>query len=199
MSWSGFHVGGFEVNGVVNLSFSDVLEGSIKDVSIVIAEPKILENKTVVTETKIGTVSMKIPPGIRSGSIIQTEVELEGKKYAVNVQAVLNIPVGFTLLPNGDAVRVLPISYPTSILGGVVEVETLTGKKEKLRIPERIRPGMAISVKEQGLPRSPRDLTRGSLLYSIVVEIPEEVDEETKVILRQLQEKLEQQTIKTTS
>lgn len=188
----------FQVNGEVALSFQEVIEGASKEVPVFVVDSTIVENNKVVQTTKTGTVTIKVPAGISVGSVLQTEVELEGKKHLANIHVNVQIPPGFQVFANGNVVKELPISYPMSILGGIVDVPTLTGKIEKLRIPEHAKPGLLISVKEQGLPRSPRNKTRGQMLYSISVEIPQEVDEETKVILRQLQEKLEQQKNKPT-
>lgn len=193
-----FHKHMFQINGEVVLSFREIIEGASKEIQVTVVDSSFIENQKIVQTTKTGIVIVKIPAGITIGSIFQTEVELEGKKHLVNIHVNVDIPPGFQVLPGGNVVKELPISYPMSILGGVVEVPTLTGKMEKLKIPEHSRPGLLISVKEQGLPKSPRDKTRGQLLYAISVEIPEAVDEETKDILRQLQEKLEQQKNKPT-
>jgi molecular chaperone DnaJ len=91
------------------------------------------------------------------------------------------------------------IPYPTAVLGGVVEVELVDGKKERLKVPENTQSGALLRVKKQGLPMSPKDLTRGDLLFSVVIEVPKQVDEETKKVLRELQEKLEQPSNKQTS
>ena len=184
----------FQVNGVAKFSFLEAIEGTTKDIPITVAEVLFLENKTAVKVNKTGKITLTFSPGFWNGTILETETELEGKKHKVNIQVVLDVPPDCSVLSNGDVMKELTITYPQSILGGVVEVETLVGKKEKLRIPEGTKPGMMISVKEQGLPRSPRDTTRGQLIFSIAVAIPETVDEETKTILRRLQEKLEQQT-----
>lgn len=80
-----------------------------------------------------------------------------------------------------------------------MEVELVDGKKEKLKVPENTQSGALLRVKEQGLPKSPKDLTRGDLLFSVTIEVPKQVDEETKKVLRELQDKLEQPSNKQTS
>ncbi len=193
-----FHKNMFQVNGEVVLSFQEIIEGASKEVQVTVVDSSFLEHQKIVQTTKTSVVTVKIPAGISIGSILQTEIDLDGKKHLVNIHVNVDIPPGFQVFPGGNVVKELYISYPMSILGGVVEVPTLTGKVEKLKIPEHARPGLLISVKEQGLPRSPRDKTRGQLLYAINIEIPEAIDEETKDILRQLQKKLEQQQGKPT-
>jgi DnaJ-class molecular chaperone len=188
----------FQVNGVVNLSIVEAIEGSRKEVSVVVVETSFAENNKVIQTKKTGTITQSFPPGLWSG-IVHLDADMDGKKYVLNIQVNLEVPEGTTILPGGDVVQELSITYPQSILGGVVDTTNLLGKPEKLRIPENTRPGSLISVKGQGLPRSPRNLERGNLLFSVAVSIPDTVDEETKVILEQLQKKLEQQTVKPTS
>lgn len=187
----------FQINGMVTLSFLEAIEGSRKEIPVMVVETAISENKKIVQIRKTGTIVQSLPPGLWNG-IVQVEAEFEGKRHLLNIQVGLDVPEGMAVLPGGDVVRELTITYPQSILGGVVEVTNLSGKPENLRVPPNTRPGVLISVKNQGLPRSPRDLDRGNLLFSVTVGIPDAVDEETKVILEQLQKKLEQQTVKPT-
>lgn len=192
-----FRTGGFQVNGYVSLTFLEALEGAVKTVDLTVPEATIVGKRMMIKNNSFST-SLRIPPGFSNGMIIQTSVMSNGKPMHVAIQVILQTPVGFDLLPDGNVVQNLSITYPQAILGGVVEVSTLTGKKEKLKIPEGSGSGTTIAVKDQGLPRSPKDLSRGQLLFLISVEIPEFVDEETKDILRELQKKLEQQAGKTT-
>jgi len=188
----------FQVNGVVNISFVEAIEGSKKEIPVVVVERGFTENKKVIQTKKTGTIVQSFPPGLWNG-IVQLEADMNGEKHLLNIQVNLEVPEGTAILPGGDVIQELSITYPQSILGGVVDTTNLLGKPERLRIPENTRPGSLISVKGQGLPKSPRDLERGNLLFSVAVSIPDTVDEETKVILEQLQKKLEQQAVKPTS
>lgn len=185
----------FQINGLVTLSLQEAIEGCQKVVPVTMVEIKLNEEKKIVQTKKTGTITQHFPPGLWNG-ILQVEAELDGKKHLLNIQINLDIPSGMSISPNGDVIQQLVITYPQSILGGVVEVKNLYGKPEKLRIPEHTMPGMILSVKNHGLPQSPQKTERGSLLFSVVVDIPESVDDETKNILEQLQKKLEQQNLK---
>jgi DnaJ-class molecular chaperone len=130
---------------------------------------------------------------------VRVEAELLGKKQNLNIELNLDVPDGYSVLPNGDVVQNLVITYPQSILGGVVNVKNLFGEPERLSIPEHTNPGALICVKNQGFTKSPKTSERTNLLYSVSVDIPDSVDEETRAILEQLQKKLEQQANKPTS
>lgn len=188
----------FQVNGIARLSLSEAIGGASKEIAVSFVEPVFKEDKTIVQTIRNGTITLDFPPGIWNGDLLQVEADLDDKKHLVNIQVFLDVPDGVRVHPDGDVIKELKISYPRSILGGVIDVTTLTGKREKLKIPENTRPGMLISVKNQGLPKPSRKSERGNLLYSIVIEIPETVDEETKAILQQLQDKLEQRATKET-
>jgi curved DNA-binding protein len=181
------------INGTAQLSFSDVINGVTKDIAVNVYDIK-LQNNKIVQFSKSGVVTCKLPPGLTHGNVIQMVVELEGESHPVKIRVVLDNPNNYQFHSNGDVMVELPVSYPTAILGGVIDVPTLLGGKARLRIPENTKPGTIISVKEQGLPRSPRDLSKGSFLYLVSIQMPGQVDEETKSILLQLQKKLEQQT-----
>lgn len=186
------------VNGAVTLTFRDVLEGSTKEIPVVYLEQVIAENNKVVQTKRTGTIKQSLPPGLWRG-LVRVEAELLGKQHNLNIELNLDVPDGYSVLPNGDVVQNLVITYPQSILGGVVNVKNLLGEPEKLSIPEHTNPGALICVKNQGFTKSPKTSERTNLLYSVSVDIPDSVDEETRVILEQLQKKLEQQANKPTS
>jgi len=198
--WSpfqGFHTS--QAHGVISLTLQEVVQGaSNKEVYLVIPEKKV-QGRTVITREHPHKVNLDIPPGFSEGITMMTDVDFKGAKHEVHLQfRVLDHPK-FERLQEGHLLTDVIVPYPTAVLGGAVEVELVDGKKERLKIPENTQPGTMLRIKEQGLPRSPRDLTRGDLLCSVVIDVPKQVDEETKKVLQELQRKLEQQSNKQTS
>lgn len=187
-----------QTNGFVNLSFREVIEGCQKKIPVFFVERSFSEDKKMIEVKKEGVITQSLPPGLWNG-IVHVEADFDGKKELLNIQVGLDVPDGYSVLRGGDVVQELVLSYPQSILGGVVSVKNLFGEPERLSVPANTHPGALICVKGQGLPRAPKNSERGNLLYSVSVDIPEEVDEETKIILEQLQKKLEQQSSKVTS
>lgn len=189
----------FQVNGVVSLTLQEVIQGATnKKVRVVIPERKV-QDRVVITTGHPHEVTLNIPPGFHEGMGMATDVELKGEQHRVHLQFQVQSHPRFERLPNGNLVTDVTIPYPTAVLGGVVEVELVDGKKERLKVPESTQSGALLRVKKQGLPMSHKDLTRGDLLFSVVIEVPKQVDEETKKVLRELQDKLEQPSNKQTS
>jgi curved DNA-binding protein len=195
--FQGIHT--FQVNGVVPLTLQEVVQGATnKKVYLVIPERKV-QGRVIITTEHPHEVTLNIPPGFHEGMGMVTDVEFKGEQHRVHLQFQVQNHPRFERLPNGDLVTDVTIPYPTAVLGGSVEVELVDGKKEKLKVPENTQSGALLRVKEQGLPKSPKDLTRGDLLFSVTIEVPKQVDEETKKVLRELQDKLEQPSNKQTS
>ena len=189
----------FQVNGVVSLTLQEVIQvATNKKVYVVIPERKV-QDRVIITTEHPHEVILNIPPGFCEGIGLATDVEIKGEQRRVRLQFQVQSHPRFERLPNGNLVTDVIIPYPTAVLGGVVEVELVDGKKERLKVPENTQSGALLRVKKQGLPMSPKDLTRGDLLFSVVIEVPKQVDEETKKVLRELQEKLEQPSNKQTS
>lgn len=182
-----------QVNGMARLTVAKVISGSIETIQVKIPQTLYMSGK-VMTRHFEAEVTLNIPPGFQTGMILRTEVEINGTTQLLNIGVEVELPEGFQALSGGNIARHLTISYPQSLLGCTVEVQNLLGEKRTLKVPPYTKPGQLISIKEEGLPQSPRDLTRGALVFGVVVEFPDHVDEETQVLLTQLQSKLEQQT-----
>lgn len=84
----------------------------------------------------------------------------------------------------------LKINYPVLILGGKVEVETIDGGKIRVSIPEYSDVGTHLRIQKKGLKFYGQD-QRGDVVITLGVEIPKELDDDTKAILIDLKEKLE--------
>ncbi|MEJ5171205.1 MAG: DnaJ C-terminal domain-containing protein, partial [Fimbriimonadales bacterium] len=86
----------------------------------------------------------------------------------------------------------LNVSFPTACLGGEVTIEGLDGPL-RLVIPPGTQPGSILSVPGAGLPPL-HGGRRGDLLVEINVEVPRNLNEEQKRIVRQLDEALHGRT-----
>lgn len=195
--FQGFHT--FQVNGVVPLTLQEVVHGAMnKEVFLIIPERNV-QGRTIITTEHPHKVVLNIPPGFSDGMAMMTDIDFKGKKHQVHLRFQVQADPRFERLQEGHLVTDVIVPYPTAVLGGSVEVELVDGKKEKLKIPENTQSGTLLRIKEQGLPRSPRDLTRGDLLFSVTIDVPKQVDEETKKVLLELRDKLEQPFNKQTS
>jgi DnaJ-class molecular chaperone len=185
------------INGVINLTVDKVFNGSKEKVTLNVPE-LLAQGRMMSMRDRQVEVDMNIPPGFHPGMTLRTEIQVNGNQHLVNIGFSMDFPEGFELITNGDVLKDVTISYPLAILGGSIKVETIKNEIEDLVIPKSTVPGAILSIKEKGFPQSPRNPKRGNLLIRISIGIPSQVDEETQAILRDLQDKLEQQDPKST-
>ena len=75
----------------------------------------------------------------------------------------------------------VPISFPDAALGGEVKVPTLTGPAVTLKIPPGTPSGRTFRVRGKGTTR--RDGTKGDLLATVEVVVPDHLDDSAKEAL----------------
>ncbi len=127
-------------------------------------------------------ITIRIPPGVETGSRIRLPGEGEG---------------GVLGGPNGDlhiVIHVLeheifkrheddlycevPIQFAVAALGGTIEVPTLDGEAE-VRIPPGTQNGTLFRLRGQGVPRL-GGRSRGDLLVRVLVEVPTNLNSEQR-------------------
>jgi molecular chaperone DnaJ len=80
------------------------------------------------------------------------------------------------------------VSYPTAVLGGVVEVPTLDGKT-KLRVRPGVKDGTMVRLRGQGVPY-PKSSQRGDLYVVYKIKVPEKVSSKARRLLEELEKEL---------
>ena len=85
----------------------------------------------------------------------------------------------------GDLLLDVPITYPTAVLGGKMEVPTLDGKPATLDIPSGSASGRTLRLRGRGLPGLRGG--RGDLLARIIIWVPPRVSGAEKKSLEELQ------------
>jgi molecular chaperone DnaJ len=86
-----------------------------------------------------------------------------------------------------DIVTEVAVSYLDALLGGEVEVPTMTGKVA-LKVPAGTTLGRNFRMKGKGMPRHGRGATgHGDLVARILISVPGELSDAEKVLLEQLQ------------
>jgi hypothetical protein len=135
-------------------------------------------------------VEFFLPPGHWLGTI---EIAVNGGNESILISPRLILPPNMKIAPPNLFVD-LPLTYMQITLGASVQVKTLEGEVKTLKIPEGTNFGQFIVANGMGLPLNPADLTRrGPLIFQISHRKIENMDEETKEMLRKIQEKFEQQ------
>ncbi len=162
-------------------------------------EGKIIKNpcshchgEGVVRDEEI--VSIHIPAGVMDGM----QLTVSGKGNAAPHDGINgDLLVLIEEAPHAELIRDeqhliynLLLSVPTAILGGQVEVPTLTGKV-KVKIEPGTQPGKVLRLRGKGLPEIDqfgRSYGTGDLLVNVGVYIPEHLNKEEKKMIETLAE-----------
>ncbi|WP_432204645.1 DnaJ C-terminal domain-containing protein [Cetobacterium somerae] len=87
-----------------------------------------------------------------------------------------------------DIICKVPVSYYTAALGGEVEVPTLSGNK-KIKIPAGTQSGKRFALREYGI-FNPKTKKKGTHYAEVTIEVPVDLDEEQKILLKEFDDKL---------
>ncbi len=162
-------------------------------------EGRIIKNKCtechgegVVRDEEV--ISIHIPAGVMDG--MQLTMPSKGNaapRDGVNGDLLVLIeeaPHAELVRDGSDLIYNLLLSVPTAVLGGHVEVPTLTGKV-KVKIESGTQPGKVLRLRGKGLPEIDqygRSYGTGDLLVNIGVYIPEHLNKEEKKMMEKLAE-----------
>ena len=90
---------------------------------------------------------------------------------------------------DSDLIYNLLLDMPTAVLGGQVQIPTLTGDV-KITVTPGTQPGKVLRMRGKGLPRIDqygRNYGTGDLLINVGVYIPEKLNKEERALIEQLQ------------
>jgi molecular chaperone DnaJ len=81
------------------------------------------------------------------------------------------------------------VTYPTLVLGGDVEIETIWGK-ERVKIPPKTKSGSKLALHNKGFPRLGKILPdeRGAHLLTVELDLPSDNSKQHRDLLKELQE-----------
>ncbi|MFC0037385.1 molecular chaperone DnaJ [Actinomadura rayongensis] len=134
------------------------------------------------------TIQARIPAGVGDGQ----RIRLKGKGApGENGGPAGDLYVNIKVTPHpvfgraGDNLTLtVPVTYPEAALGAEIRVPTFQGQPVTLRLPEGTPNGRTFRVKGRGAPR--RDGTKGDLLVTVDVHVPQKVDDTTREALERL-------------
>lgn len=143
-----------------------------------------------VQESK--TLSVKIPAGIDEGNRIRLSGEGEGGLHgapAGDLYIEIHLKPHPLFRREGNHLYCdVPISFTLAILGGEIEVPTLTGVV-KLHIPAETQSGKILRLRGKGVPGRPA--VTGDLLCRVFVETPVNLSKQQKELLTKLEKELQ--------
>ena len=131
-------------------------------------------------------LEVSIPAGIDNGQRIvlrgQGSAGRNGGSAGDLIIEVRVTPHKFFTRERNNVYCEIPISITEAALGAEIEVPTLDGKTDKLKIPEGTQTGKTFSLKGKGIPDI-NSKRKGDIVISVVVETPTGLTAEQKKIL----------------
>jgi len=152
------------------------------------------EEAAAGTERKVRTiggrdVTVRIPPGVKDGARIRVRARGEpGEQGAESGDLYVRVKVAphkFFGRRGNDLTLTLPITFPEAALGSEVKVPTLNGPV-KLKIPAGTSSGRTFRVRGRGV--SKPDGSKGDLLATVQVAVPEKLSKKEQELVRELAE-----------
>ncbi len=135
------------------------------------------------------TLSVKIPPGVDSGSRMRLSGEGEPGSLGGppgDLYIVITVKDHPIFLREGDDIICdVPINFVTAALGGDIEVPTLK-EKVALKIPSGTQTGKVFKLKGKGIPNV-KGYGTGDLLVRVFVETPASLTSRQKELLREFE------------
>ena len=140
---------------------------------------------------KTRDIELKIPKGIDDGSQLRLAGEGEaGSGGAGDLYVVIHIRQHPRFQRRGnDLYTIKKVSFPEVALGSKVEIKTLEGNIETIRIPEGTQNGDIIKISKQGMP-SLHGRGYGDLYVEIQIETPKKLNRRAKSLLEELRKEL---------
>ncbi|CZI32629.1 TPA: DnaJ domain-containing protein [Legionella pneumophila subsp. pneumophila] len=169
---------GQNYHGKITISLEEAYHGAVKNLQIPVEQG---------TETKMQTLKVKIPAGVKSGQQIRLAGQggsgsgggARGDLY-LTVE-VIKHPI-FDVMEN-DIYLTLPITPWEAALGATVVIPTLAGKID-LKIPPGSQGGQKLRIKNRGLPGSPP----GNQYVLLKIITPPAQTEEAKALYKKMAE-----------
>ncbi len=134
---------------------------------------------------KTRTMSVRIPAGVRDGQ----RIKIKGKGApgerggsAGDLYVVVHVTPDQVFGRSGDNLTVtVPVTFTEAALGTEIEVPTITGSTVRLKLPAGTPNGRVMRVRGKGSTR--KDGTKGDLLVTIEVQVPQRLDGKAKEAL----------------
>ncbi len=140
-------------------------------------------------------IGVKIPGGIEEGMQVRLTGEGNvgtGGGASGNLYVMVSVEPHKRFRRDGyDLVYELPLNVVQAALGDDVEIVTLSGDVETVKIPPGTQPGAIFKMKGRGVPLINGGSRRGDLVMPVKVEVPTGLDSHQKQLIRELGDTLE--------
>ncbi len=133
-------------------------------------------------------LAVKVPPGVENGTRIRLSGEGEaGFRGGPAGDLYIFISITPHLIFERDGTTIycrIPIPMTTAALGGEVEVATIAGQRQRIKIPEGTESGRRFQLRSHGMPQLNSGF-RGDMIVEAQVETPKNPTKAQKELLRQ--------------
>ena len=137
-------------------------------------------------------VTVRIPPGVDNGDRLRVSGEGEGGLRggrSGDLYVIIHVRESQVFEREGaDLYCQLPLDPVTAMLGGIVEVPTVSGMT-KMKVEAGTQSGAILRIKGKGMPAL-RGGSRGDLHVRLQIETPVNLNSESKKLLEELQKNL---------
>ncbi|XP_031736865.1 chaperone protein dnaJ 1, mitochondrial isoform X3 [Cucumis sativus] len=137
-------------------------------------------------------VTVTIPAGVDSGDTIRVpEAGNSGGRDTHPGNLIIKLKVAEDHVFKRDGVDIYVdsnISFTQAILGGKVEVPTLSGRMQIEQVPKGVQPGQLLTLRGKGLPKHGFFVDRGDQYVRFRIKFPTEISERQRAILEEFAE-----------
>lgn len=139
--------------------------------------------------TSTTTIQARIPAGVRDGQ----RIRLKGKGApgerggpAGDLYVKVQVKPHAVFGRSGDDLTItVPVTFPEAVMGAEIKVPTLNGMPVTVKVPPGTHSGTKLRVRGKGTAR--RDGTRGNLLVTVEVAVPDNLPKDAKKALEAYQ------------
>lgn len=174
----------------VRLSFQEAMAGIKKDLKL---RYQVHSRQTNRVEVKERDVVVDVPAGIDNGMNLRlSEQGAEGDPGAPRGNLIVQVLVdedGHFHRDGTDVHTECPISLTQAVLGGTVDVRTLTGLVE-MKIPKGTQVDSKLMLRGKGVPVLNAGGRRGNHIVHLQIEIPKRVSKRQEELLREFDEEM---------
>ena len=171
----------------VKLTFHEAVFGSKHDLHL---RYQVMNSATGQIEIKERDVNVDTPPGIDNGMNLRvTGQGAEGDPGASRGNLMVQVIVeedDYFMRDGADVHTEIPISLVQAILGGIVDVKTLTGHVE-MKVPKGCQPDTKLMLRGKGIQRL-HGASKGNQIVHLKIEIPKEITKKQEKLLREYDE-----------
>jgi len=171
----------------VRLSFQEAVFGASKDLHL---RYQAVNRKSGQIELKERDVTIDVPPGIDTGMNLRLAGQgAEGEPGAEAGNLLVQVIVDEDDYFHRDGYDIhteVPISFTQAILGGTVDVKTLTGEVE-MKVPKACQPDTKLKLRGKGI-QEMHGAGKGNHYVHLKIRIPKKITPRQEELLREFDE-----------